>query len=129
MKKTISELKREKRNLEDEKQRVVQRFNIRIAEIQTAIDNSTNGAGDELLARKARNATEEVYRILAVNPPLYVDDILLETNLRGWKINRQSISSLLSTRAKRGELYKRVAPNTYTLIDKESAFKTAQMAG
>lgn len=72
--------------------------------------------------KKSRSQMNIIYDILKSSPtPLHVSEILArakdEFNV---DLDRESVVSAMSKKVKRGRMFKRVAPNTFALLDAAS---------
>lgn len=83
--------------------------------------NAMNGTKTETVLRQGSDMAEARDFLKEFARPAHITDILAGIGKENTKQNRLSISSSLASYARKGEIFTKTAPNTFTLIGLEGA--------
>ena len=77
----------------------------------------SGGNTAETLLRPGSGAAKARDAILATGAPLHINVIMEKMGLAGTRENRASLGSSLAAYVRRGEIFTRPAPNTFSLVE------------
>lgn len=87
-------------------------------DISSALEQEDwSGSGTDSSLRKGSLADRAREIILGVGEPLHIDDLLSAMGKEVTRENKASLSGSLAAYVRKGEIFSRPAPNTYSLIE------------